>query len=263
MKLFLSLAVLSLFSELSLADATLVFVIPDGSNQGQEVSYLLKDNILRINQADAKQYKLYDKTQQALLNIDRKTGNISRIDSDYLNSRVATMNKQRLQKMAEVELQLKEKLKAMSAEEKRIAKDLVAQLKYPEFYGAHTFLKVEPTKQTRTIQKIKCSVYNISRNQQLLKQLCMASQQALKLSDSDYATLRSFYQFNYTVFTRLRIAMGKTDFIHVDYEQENMVGIPIEVLQISDKNKQQEIFLTRINHQTLDKALFNKQAQPK
>ena len=259
MKSFLSLVVLLLSNQLALADVTLVFVIPTGPAPDREVNYKIKNNTLRIDQADTKQYKLYDNSQQALIHIDEKTGNISRIDSDYLNSRVDILNQQRLQKLVEVESRLKDKLMSKSAEEKRIAEELMSQLKYPEFYGTHTYLKLEKTRQTRSINKIKCRVYNITRNEQILKQLCMASQEALNLSDADYATLRGFYHFNYTVQTRLRIAAGKTDFIQVDYEQENVAGIPVEILKLSDKDTKPEIFLHRIDHKTLDKAQFNGQ----
>lgn len=263
MKSFLLLVVCLLFNQLALADATLVFAMPTGPDPERKVNYRLKNNMLRIDQADTEQFKLYDHSQQAFIHIDGKTGNISRIDNDYVNSRIDGLNQQRLEKVTEVESQLKDKLADKSAEEKRIAEDLINQLKYPEYYGAHTFLKVEKTRQTHTINKIKCLIYNITRKEQLLKQLCMASQDELQLSNTDYATLRGFYHFNYLVQTRLRIAMGKTDFIHVDYEQENMAGIPIEVLQISDENKKPEMFLYRINHEILDKALFNGQIPTK
>ncbi|MFW2374648.1 MAG: hypothetical protein ACN4GM_16095 [Gammaproteobacteria bacterium] len=263
MKVFLLLVVASLFNGIALADATLVFVIPSVTGKDQVVNYRIKDNMLRIDQANSKQYKLYDNTQQALINIDENTGNISRIDSDYLNSRVAVLNQQRLEKVAEVEQQLKVKLKSKSSEEKRIAQDLLAQIKYPEFYGAHTHLSVQNTKQTHTVKNIKCNVFQLTRNEQILKQLCLASQDALKLSDADYATLRGFYHFNYTVFTRLRIAMGKTDFMHVDYEKQNMVGIPIEVLRVTNKDKTPEIVLDKINQNKLDQLLFNSQNQAK
>ena len=259
MKYFLLLIVCSLFNGIALADATLVFVIPSATDQDQVVNYRIKDNMLRIDQANSTQYKLYDNSQQAFINIDEKTGNISRIDTDYLNSRVAILNQQRLEKVAEVEQQLKDKLQSKSTQQQRVAQDLLAQLKYPEFYGAHSYLKVENTQQIRKLNKIQCTVYNLKRLDQILKQLCMASQQALKLSDADYTVLRGFYHYNYTVFSQLRIAMGKTDFIHVDYDKENMVGIPIEVVRLTDKDRHPEIVLDRINHNTLDNALFNRQ----
>jgi len=259
MKVFLLLIACSLFNGIAVADVTLIFNMPAGPDQVREVNYRIKNHTLRIDQANSKQYKLYDNTQQAFINIDENTGNISRIDGDYLNSRVATLNQQRLEKLAVVEQQLKDKLNSKPAEEKRIAEELLNQLKYPEFYGAHTFLKVETTKQTRRINKIQCHVYNLTRNDEILKQLCMASQEALKLSDIDYATLRGFYHFNYIFQTQLRIAMGKTDFIQVDYEKENMAGIPIEILHISDKNQKSELSLNRIQHNILDQVLFNSQ----
>lgn len=256
MKSLLPTTMLLLLSKFALADATLVFIIPAGPNLDREVNYKLKGQILRIDQPDTLQYKLYDHSRQELVHMDVKSGNISRINQDVLSNRVMNLNQQRQQKLAEVEQKLKQTLETKSEQEKEIGETLINQLKYPEFYGAHTFLSVKKTKQTRTINAIECKVYQISRNEKLLKELCLADQKALKLSDKEYTTLRGFYHFNYSMQTQLRIAAGKTDFVQIDYEKENIPGIPIEVLTISGNNKTPEIFLKRINHDSLEPKQF-------
>ena len=143
----------------------------------------------------------------------------------------------------------------MDDEEKISAESLINQLKYPEFYGAHTFIKIEKTTLSKTIRNIGCDVYNIRRGNSLLKQVCIANNKSLKLGN-DYDTLRAFYKFNYNTQTRLMLATGKTNFTNVDYQQENIDGIPIEVILKSEQGDKLELILDSITIKPLENKLF-------
>lgn len=257
MKQFFATVILLITSQISQADATLTVKIFDRQDSSQLLTYYIKDGKVRISEDGSKRTNIYDEAEQHFLSIDQASGNISRIDKDILRQRVETLNKQRLEKLVEVESGLQEKLKTMDEEEKMIAESLVNQLKYPEFYGAHTFIKVEQTEKNKTIQGVPCQVYIISRKDIQLKQICMASAQALGLSAKDYQSLRNFYHFNYNTQTQLLLAMGKTGFTHIDYEQENMPGIPIEVISLDQNGNKTDLLLESLSIKPIDKALFN------
>ncbi|MCW9014423.1 MAG: hypothetical protein OQL06_11615 [Gammaproteobacteria bacterium] len=239
------------------ADVTLSYKTFIDKNGSQNLTYSVKNGILRLTENQSERINLYNQSKQIFLSIDQKNANISRIDKNILNKRIEQLNQQRLSKLAEVETGLNKKLQDMSDKEKEIATELVNQLKYPEFYGAHTQIKVIKTAQTKTINEITCDVYDIKRNDSLVKQVCMASRKSLGISPGDYEALRDFHRFNYNTQTRLMLAMGKTDFIEIDYQMENMDGLPLEIITISDNKPTVELLIDSITTKRLDQAYFD------
>ncbi len=254
MKLLYPLTLLLLLIKPALADSTLVFKT---YNNGVESSltYHIKNQKLRMIEKNSSRINIYDSSTQVFTSTDIETGKTSRIDSDILAQQINILNKKRMIKLSEVEKQLKEKLKTMGDKEKELAESFINQLKYPEFYGAHTFIKINKTSLSKNISNIHCDIYNIKRGDFLLKQVCIANNKALNLN-SDFDTLRDFYQFNYSTQTRIMLATGKTDFTNVDYQQENIDGIPVEVIIKSKQGDKLEIVLDSISTRALDEELF-------
>jgi len=239
----------------AISDSTLVFK-NFSDNTSRTHSYYLKDGQLRLLEEHSELFNIYDKSGHSFDSLDTKSGKISRIDSNILNQRVEILNQQRMKKIIEVEKQLKLKLKDMDDTENKVGESLLNQLKYPEFYGPHTLLKIRKTKQSKTINKIDCDVFQIMRRDKQIKKICITNNHALKLDADDYDTLRNFQHFNYTTQTRLMLAQGITDFTQVDYQQENIDGIPIEIINTSGEADKLEMMLLNVSHQKLDKALF-------
>ena len=248
------LALFLLLIKPALADTTLVFKIYNNHTESS-LTYHIKGQKLRMIEKNSPRINIYDNQTQVFTSSDKQTGKTSRIDSIILARQIKRLNQKRMLKLAKTEKQLKEKLKTMSNKEIELAESLINQLKYPEYYGAHTFIKIEKTTLSKTISNTDCDVYNIKRGGSLLKQVCIASRKALNLGD-DFNTLRDFYHFNYRTQTRLMLATGKTDFTDIDYPQENIDGIPIEVIIKSQQGDKPAIILESISNKTLDTALF-------
>jgi hypothetical protein len=85
----------------------------------------------------------------------------------------------------------------------------------------------------------------------------MASADTLGLSAGDYSTLRDFFHFNYLAQTRMMIAAGKTDFSFIDYEQENMPGIAIQVIEAENNPAHKpSLQIQEVSPKMLEPSLF-------
>lgn len=239
------------------ADSTLVFSNPQGEEEKSLLTYHVKNGQLRLIDGNSERINIYTKAKQTFSTTDIQNNTTSNIDAQLLDKQVEIMTKQRMAKLALVEQEFEKKTARMKVEEIEIAQSLINQLKYPEFYGAHTLLKISKTNQSKTIANIDCVVYELYRANMLLKKVCIANNKSLKLSADDYDTLINFYRFNYTTQTRLLIASGKTDFMHVDYQQENIDGIPIEVTIMTKQGDRLESIIQKVSTDKLSDTLFS------
>lgn len=130
------------------------------------------------------------------------------------------------------------------------------KLKYPEFYGDHTFLTSKKTSTTKQINGFECVIHNINQHENLVRQLCMSPLEKLSMNKDDYQTLRSFYKFNYESQSRMMIASGKTSFTYVDFEKHNMSGVPIEIMVFTPNGSQQQQILQEIRHTPIEDSIF-------
>lgn len=238
------------------ADVALTYKNLINTNGAHHLTYYVKNGLLRLSEEQSRRINLYNQAKQVFISIDEQNGNISRIDRHILDKRVEQLNQQRLAHLSQVEAELARKLPTMTRAEQEVGEELVNQLKYPEFYGLHTQIKVKQTNNTKTINGITCQVYDIKRKEQLLRQICMASRESLNLSEADYLTLRNFHQFNYATQTRIMLAMGKTDFLEIDYQLEKMPGLPVEVIGLVNGRLELELLLDNLSKKPLPEALF-------
>lgn len=239
----------------AISDSTLIF-----KNFSDETSrahtYYLKDRQLRLLEEHSELFNIFDQSNQSFSSINTENGTTSIINSDILNQRVQALTQQRMKKLAELEAQLKIKLENKNDNEKKAGESVLNQLKHPELYGSHTLLKMHKTKQSKTINNINCDIYKLLHKATLVQKLCIADNQALKLNIEDYETLRDFQHFNYITQTSIFLATGKTDFTLVDFLEENINGIPVEIINTSGGSDKLAMMLINISRDKLDKSLF-------
>ena len=257
MRLNLLLITLLLSTQTGHADSTLVFTLPGNSMSENHLTYYIKEGRLRIKESGNRKINVFDQEKQEFTSFDPDTGNISRINSDIIKQHLEKLNKQRLDRLKAIEKDLSQKLETMTTEKKEIAEVLINKLRYPEFYGDHTFLKSSKTSNIKKINDIECQVYNVNLNQKLVRQICMTSADKTKMKNNDYQTLRSFYKFNYDVQSQMSLAAGKTSFTYIDYEQHEIPGIPAEISVFNEQGSQLEQVLDKISHEPVDKTLFD------
>ncbi len=250
MKLLLMLIVLLYGQHYAIADVTLEFNEIINKNH---VVFKLKDSKLKFFHTGHPRFNTYNRENQNFISIDTKSGKKSIITPTLLNKRIGQLSQQRLKKLAQVEKKLKKELKSMLAKDRENAETLINFLKYPDIYGEHTQLSLRTTDQSKKINGISCQVYQLYRKKDRIKEVCIAQASALKISSNDYKTLRSFYAFNYSMQTRLMLAMGKTRFNLIDYEEEKITGIMIESIDYIGDKISQHLILDSINTQPIEK----------
>ncbi len=250
MKLLLTLIVLLYSQHYAIADITLEFNEVINKNH---VIFKLKDSQLKFFHTGHPRFNTYNRKNQNFISINTKSGKKSIITPTLLNKRISQLNQQRLKKLAQVEQKLKKELKNMSAKDREHAESLINFLKYPDIYGEHTQLNLKKSKQSKKINDIPCQVYQFYRKKDRIKEVCIAQANTLKMSANDYKTLRSFYAFNYSMQTRLMLAMGKTRFNLIDYEEEKITGIMIESIDYIGDKISQHLVLDSIDTQLIEK----------
>jgi len=117
-------------------------------------------------------------------------------------------------------------------------------------------METKKKKTSKHINDIKCLIYNVTLHENLVRQICMAPVDELKISNQDYATLRAFYKFNYNTQSRMMLAAGKSSFTYVDFEAKNMPGVPAEIRLFTKQGSVQDHILYQVDNTTLDKGLF-------
>lgn len=257
MKKCLFAIVLLYTSQYALADATFKYSSLKGNNSKHLLTYFIKAQQLKYTETSSNKDNVFNHKIQQFTSLDQKTGSLSSLNNEILNAHVMQLNQQRMQKLQSVEKELNIKLKDMSAVQQQAGESLINQLKYPDLYGEHTLMTIKPVKKTKQVNKIECKQYQLYKKSTLIREYCLATPQALGISDNDYQTLRSFYSFDYKMQSKIMIAMGKTGFTIIDFEQQNMPGIVIEIINYNDKLISHHLVLEAVNTDSLDKDIFN------
>lgn len=256
MKLYLTAIVLLSLGQYAVADTTLEFKNLRKPGKQDSILYQIKDHKLRFTESSSARVNLYDSKKQQFITLDPNTKKAEMFNKEVLDARVAQFNQQRLLKLSKIEKELQKKLKIMSKKEQEVGESIVNQLKFPEFYGEHTLLRVNALKSSKKIGEVECEIFQLIKKKQRLREYCVANAAALGMNDNDYQTLRSFYAFDYNMLTRLMLAMGKSNFELIDYEKEKMLGIVIEVISYKGDSISQHQMLTSFNIDTLSKDIF-------
>lgn len=238
------------------ADVTLEYTTAKAPPDNTLV-YYVKGDQLRFIDAGSPRVNLFDAASESFVSAEPRSGTIARIDADIIAGQVEHLNRERLQKLADEEARLREIVRDMDSKQGEIAESLINQLKYPEFYGAHTLLRIKETGSGKTIGGVPCRQYDVTRQDMLVKQLCMASPEKLAIDAADYRVLRKFFAFNYMSQTRLLIASGQTGFTYIDYDKENIPGLPLEITEYAKNgNKVTKLLFKSISSKLLDSSLF-------
>jgi len=253
MKIIFTCIVLLSSIHYAYADATLEY--KEITSKGL-IAYITKGEKLKFTQSAQARFNLFNHKKQEFISFDPTSGLSSMVNNNVLKQRVSQLTQQRLKKLSQVELRLEKKLQTMTPEQQQAGESLINILKYPDMYGEHTLLKVKKSNTSKQILNITCHVYQIYRAKKLIREICMASKKSLKLNPEDYFTLRSFYAFNYKMQSQIMIAMGKTRFSLIDYEQHNMEGILIESIDYRDSVIQHHLKLNAISLKNVNASEF-------
>jgi len=251
MKFYVTAIVLLSLSQYAVADATLTYSQSQTGSKPTSFSFLIKDQRLRVDESSSERVNLFKQSGTEFISYNPQNQQLDLINPEILKARVEKLDQQRQQRIKQVETELQKKLAQMSEKEREIGEALLNQIKYPAFYGEHTQIRVLPLKDHKTVAGIECRVYQLIKQKQRIKELCMAPAEALGLGSKDHQTLRSFYAFDYSMLSQLMLAMGKSDFTVIDYDAQQMPGVVIEAIEFDQQQISQHTKLTSFNTEPL------------
>ncbi len=237
------------------ADVTLNYTLLL-NNSKQQLTYQIKKHQLRMTDSASDRINTYDQLKQQFASYDPDSKKVSLLNQAVLDQRISQLKQKHKKQVAEVEQKLEQKLKDMSTKEQEVGTSILNQIKYPELYGEHTLLEVSKSNQSKSVNNIECQVYQLSRQGKLLKEYCVADKKQFSMTSEEYDTLRSFYHFDYKTQSSLMLAMGKTDFQLVDYDEKNIPGVVIEMISYNGKQIKQHLLLTDYHDETLPDGIF-------
>lgn len=251
MKCYLTAIVLLSLSQYAVADATLNYSQTQADHKPYSFTFLISEQRLRVDESDSDRINLFRQSGSEFSSYNPQNQQLDLINPAILKARVDALNEQRLQRIKQIEAELQQKLAKMSDTEQEVGEALLNQMKYPAAYGEHTEIKVIPLKDRKTVAGIECQVFQLLKQQQRIKEFCMAPAQALGLSTQDYQTLRSFYAFDYSMVSQLMLAMGKSDFTVIDYDAHDIPGVVLEVIEFNQQQISQHTELTSFSLEPL------------
>jgi len=261
-KIIYSGIVLLYLGQYAHADITLEYKDQQGSSSAPSIKYQVKQHLLKMTEPDSRRINIFNAHKQEFVSLDEETGKTSILNKQLLKQRTDELNQQRLQKITEVEQALQDKLKDLSEDQQAVRESLINQLRYPEYYGEHTRLQIKPLNKHKQIKQLKCRVYQLYKENSLIRQFCITDSESLNMNPQEYETFRSFYAFNYQTLSQLMLASGNSHFTLVDYEQQNMPGIIIETIHYQNSTISQHLILDSFISSTLDNSIFSIEPKP-
>jgi len=262
MKIILTCIVLLSSLQYAFADTTLTFADALKNTLTPSLTYSIKDKQLKLTQSGQNTINVYNRKDNTFVSFNTETGKSAQLNEQILNKRVSQLNKERLQKLAKVQKELPKEIPNMTPAQQAASETLVNLYKYPEYYGEHTSLIVRKSDNVKQVNGMACQPYQLYKIDRLLKSFCMAEADALNMSDTEYKTLRSFYAFNYSMQSRLLIALGDTKFTIIDYDQHNMPGVVVEEIEYqksttSPPKVSHHNVLKNVHHQPISSVKFD------
>lgn len=240
---------------ISFGDTQLDFIIQDKGGKSK-LSYLIQDNKIRIQEEKSRKVNVFDSKTQVYTSFDPDTGKQYQITDALITQKVERLNKDRHLRIQQAEQKLQQKISKLDPQQQEMTESLINQLKYPDLYGQQTQLEVHPTTTHKTVMDVACQVYNLKRFDNLIKTYCMADPKALGLSQPEYTSLRNFFRFNYSTQTRLLLARGDSGFEMIDYDEKNMPGVPIEIIDNKPDKPVTIQLLQGISHKKIHAKTF-------
>jgi len=262
MKIILTCIVLLSSLQYASADISLTYSDQLKKDKTGSVTYSIKNHQLNFTEAGQQKINIYNSKTQEFVSFDPSSGMRSTLNKQKLNQRVNQLNIERMDTLKEVEAKLSKDLESMTTAQQETAETLLNLYKYPEFYGEHTSLIIQSKGRSKVVNGISCKIYHLYKFTDLLKTFCFAEAESLKMSATEYKTLRNFYRFNYSMQSRVLIAMGNTKFTFIDYDQHAIPGVLIEEINYQKSTTaplkaSYHSSLLQFSHQPLKDTVFS------
>lgn len=214
-----SLGLLACFSS-AMADTTLSF---NDGRQPDPTSFLIKNGqvLMQGKSPQGGEFaSIYDSKKNHFLIVDYGRQNFYVMDKPLLNKQIKLMEEMRAQMKQNMQAQIQQ----LPPEQKKMMEQRMDAMLNPP--------KPPPMKITRTgkaesINGIDCSLFDVHRGEEKVREVCVAKTEELKISETDYNTLRNMFAYMKDMAETLakQSPMGSDD----GAMMAEMDGIPVEM----------------------------------
>jgi hypothetical protein len=215
---------------------------------------IVKDNSLLIKGVGGNENLdiLYQKTDERLLVINHGKQQITPITENGIEN-VANQSKL----IAPLIRGITDRLKSLSPKQQANPKGIDRETSMSQS-GSDSALQSEESSisvragGTKNIAGIDCKQINVRKRSKTVAELCLANPTALKLSDSDYGTIRSLLDFTQRLVKKANGLSNQFGFNLPASEIDNLRGIPLELKNFSGKRSVTStlIRITKSDHLT-------------
>jgi hypothetical protein len=203
-----------------MADTTLSF---NDGRQADPTSFLIKDGqvLMQGKSPQGGEFgSIYDSKKNHFLIVDYGRQNYYVMDKTLLNKQIKLMEDMRAQMKQGMEAQLQQ----LPPEQKKMMQQRMDAMLNPPKPPP---MKITKTGKAENINGINCTQFDVHRGEEKIREVCVAKTSALKISETDYNTLRDMFAYMKEMAETLakQSPMGSDD----GAMMADMDGIPVEM----------------------------------
>jgi len=237
-----SLIALSLVAGVTIAQADTTLSFKD-ERQAKPSSFLIKDGKILMQGQDPQggQFaSIYDSNKNNFTIVDYTNRSYYIMDKAMIDNQIKAMNKMREQ----MEQRMKAQLEQMPEEQRAMMEQRMQAMLNPP---APPALRFEKTGRALKVNGIDCKQLNVYRGETLAREVCVADVSAVKMPETDYATMKKMFSYMKEMaetFAKASPMAGNSGAMMAD-----MDGVPIEMrdLQTGASSRLEGISTDNIN----------------
>lgn len=183
-------------------------------------------------------WQLYRKENNTIYAVNPSKQSYTRMDKSV----AAILHK----RMAALRERIEAQLKRLPPQRRDIARAVLAE-QLPGFTGKPQSVSLNRTGQYDHVAGIKCEIVQVIRGGEPARRMCVASAEALGLSEAGYDTLKAMFDLMHTI-------LAGTSFQAVGLPYLDLSGMPIRLHSADGSAKRT---LISVSHEPLKDSLFN------
>lgn len=223
--------VIGLAAPAARADTTLVYAGADG-----RYTVYLRPGDVRIDDTGT-EWQLYHGKDPAILSVSPQTQSYTRLDKDAAGAI--------RQQMDALRARIEARLQQLPANARPAARAAMAE-QVPGLDSRKHSLGLDRTGERGSVAGVSCQIVQIVRDGQPADKMCVASTQALGISNPSFATVKS-------MFALLQSMLAGTGFETIGLPYQSLSGMPVRFV---DSVSGERRALISVSHETLPDSRF-------
>ncbi len=228
----IALLLISIAGTVAAADTRLVY-----EGAGGTFTVSMRPGEVRIDDASGN-WQLYRQSSNTIYSVNPADNSYTRMDED-----VATAIGRQ---MADLRQQIEAQIQQLPASQRDVARSVLAEQILGLGDAEHS-VALDRTGREDNVAGVNCRIVQVVRDGDPGETLCVATPDALGVSDASFDTMKAMFRL-------MRTMLEGTGFEAVGLPYLNLSGMPI---RFHDTVSEQQRTLVRVSHDTLDDALFD------